>query len=363
LKLNIEIGFLLLQQDVVRPIMLQFLSEIVHMDLIASNYRQFTRKAFISYAWPPEGPERSHLQNQLIQLVQDMKEAHIDVTLDILSLRVGTNISEFMHNGISMSDAVLWIGSPVLKARIKFKDDGVTPDNPATEEFVYIQAKAKSRNNFLFPLWFAGDKVENAYPCNLATKCTDFRNERKYLRHLPFLIATILNVASLPSFSHKYAQYLSKTRALESTFTDTAISKRLEKSKEEFEQQQSLTEIQLQQLVSKMPVLYQDQQAAADEAQLKGLNSRMKLMRTNSLSPDTPHARELALHVPLKGGKKPDAPPSEQFDVLKKVQDFVSSNDESRRVLLILGTAGSGKSLYARLIEKRLWRDTTTGIY
>ena len=51
------------------------------------------------------------------------------------------NITWFMEEGIAARDAVMWIGTPGLKARIKLKADG-TADNLATEKFVHIKAKA-----------------------------------------------------------------------------------------------------------------------------------------------------------------------------------------------------------------------------
>lgn len=348
----------MLQRDIVGVVMYKFLDYIANLKVssTAAEKPKSYCKAFISYAWPPVGPERIKLQSRLVQLVNDLKEASIDVTLDILRLRVGMNITNFMKDGISESKAVLWIGTPGLKARIRFRQDG-TPDNPATEEFVHIQSKSHSNIHLL---WFSGNQLENSYPSaeGLLQKFTDFRNEREYFQLLPLLAATILEVDSSPVFKTQYSLYLYEILAIERTFTETSIIKRLEQKSQETEQQQVITEAKIQQLLDDMPEHYRTQQIAADEALLQSLNARVLHAKSTALAPDTPHALALSMYIPLHGGHKPDSPEVNQFDISEKVKDFVAS-DGPMRLLLIQGSAGSGKSLYSRLLEKQLWKFDT----
>jgi hypothetical protein len=85
--------------------------------------------------WSPLGPEYTKLQGHLLQLVEDMQKAGIQVLLDILCLQVGMDINEFMCEGIELSNFIFWIS-------IKFKEDS-SPDNPAIIEFVHTKDKAK----------------------------------------------------------------------------------------------------------------------------------------------------------------------------------------------------------------------------
>jgi hypothetical protein len=312
----------------------------------------FTRKAFISYAWPPPGPERTHLQSSLVRLVQDMSHARIDVTLDILRLRVGMNINDFMRTGIHESNAVLWIGTPGQKDRIKFNDDG-TPANPVTIEYVHIKDKAKSSHGLLFPLWFSGSYVADSYPTAQDLSVIDFRNEKEYFHRLPRLAAALCEVAHMPAFRKGYSQYLTEIRALEANFTEDAISKRLEQEKQAGETQQLNTEMQLQQLLENMPEQYRALQVAAQEVQLQSLNTRIQQIREHACSPEAPYVQALSFYIPLKGGHSPDTPLSDRFDITTKMKQFFSSGDTSR-VLMIKGNAGAGKSLFGRLVEHQL---------
>ena len=295
------------------------------------------------------------LQTRLVQLVEDLKEANIDVTLDILRLRVGTNITRFMEKGIATSDAVLWIGTPGLKSRIKFNVDGMA-DNPATEEFVHIKEKAARHNDCIYSLWFMGDKLDDSYPSHeLTMRNSDFRDEREYYRLVPQLAATILKVTHMEEYNSQQAQYNAEINALEATLTASAITKRLEQGSKEDEQRRVATEVKLQALISGMPEHYKEQQTAADEAYLQSLNAKLLKARSKALAPDTPHAQMLNYYIPLRGGRRVDSMEADQFEVSARVQDFVAA-EGGAKMLLVLGAMGSGKSLYARLLERQFWQ-------
>jgi hypothetical protein len=109
-------------------------------------------QVFISYAWSAAHEGLARLQTSLLHIVKDLKWAGIQVLLDILNLKINSDINKFMIDGVESSDSILWSGTPKLKLRISFTPDG-KPSNPATFEFDLILSKIKEHPNSLIPLW------------------------------------------------------------------------------------------------------------------------------------------------------------------------------------------------------------------
>lgn len=86
------------------------------------------------------------------------------------------------------------------------------------------------------------------------------------------------------------------------------------------------------------------------------LMAKIKQRQTAVLE-DKALQKDLEIYIPVRGAyyrsQERDA-----FDLEIRVQEFLQS---SQRVLLLLGTAGSGKSTFNRFIEKRLWQDYEPG--
>lgn len=326
-------------------------------EVLAANPR-FNWQAFISYAWPSAGPERMKLQGQLLQMVKDLGVAGIDVILDILRLRVGMDITKFMQEGIESSNAILWIGTPVLKSRINFNNRGEA-DNPATVEFVHIQQKLKLHPKSLLPMLFGGATAGLSFPSipSFKSRPFDFRQDKEYFRQLPLIAATIMGISHRKDFRTQYTNYCYMTRELEGCFIEAAIQQRLTLANNEDEQQTAKTEAKLKELLTNIPEQYQKQQGEAEEAQKQALKVRVQLVRERTLDPTTIHSRALAFYIPLKGGLQPDTPPALYFDVAGRVHSFLSL-ESTTQLLLIQGNAGSGKSLFSRFLEKDMWTST-----
>jgi hypothetical protein len=222
---------------------------------------------FISYAWPADAADCTRLQARLLRLVQDLDKAGIEVLLDICHLTLGKNINEFMSQGISSSEAVLWIGTPRLKERIVFKDSG-DPANNATVEFVHIQTKLvslppTSPRQFLLPLWFSGNTLSDAFPSlyNYPTvgkdlPCIDFHDQHEYYCQLPLLASAILwgNNAAFPvSFKSKYMEYCVKVKRLQDGITKGSVQAYLFQSDKLIKEQQSHDEAEVHRLLALIP--------------------------------------------------------------------------------------------------------------
>lgn len=67
--------------------------------------------------------------------------------------------------------------------------------------------------------------------------------------------------------------------------------------------------------------------------------------------------QELATYIPVSGAYR--ITDTTTFDLESKVQEFLSS--EQKKVFLLLGSAGGGKSTFNRYLEKRLWGEYQEG--
>lgn len=248
-------GFMLLQRDIIRVKCHQFLQDIRFLALgnnaATTSVSPFT--AFISYAWPQDITDRNHLQNQLLQLVEDLSHAGIRTLLDIMQLHPGSDVKKFMQVEIDNSHTVLWIGTPDLKARVKFDKDG-KPETNAAIEFGHIKSKLDSihppdqhaQTQTLQPIlppplssspptvpWtiqsllFRGNSPIESFPSDFSRiKSTfhDFTKETTYYTHLPKLVASIFGIPlESPNFREAYNSYFKNVNLWEASFTETAI--------------------------------------------------------------------------------------------------------------------------------------------
>eukprot|EP00026_Physarum_polycephalum_P000220 Phypoly_transcript_00220.p1 GENE.Phypoly_transcript_00220~~Phypoly_transcript_00220.p1 ORF type:complete len:1904 (+),score=301.75 Phypoly_transcript_00220:90-5801(+) len=351
-------GFVILQQDIVRPLFHTFLARLAQLH---EEMNGTPKKAFISYAWPTSKADCAALQARLLSLVQDMALAGIEVLLDILCLSVGVDINEFMQTGVETSDSIFWIGTPRLVQRIAFNPDG-TPANPATIEFCHIKEKVtKVPGNALRPLLFLGASADKAFPpFPSAPPHVDFRTEKDYFKIVPQLAASVLGVDQHPEYRKLFSDFCTQMRALEATFTAESIWKRLETAEHELKREAERMNDRLNQLLNKIPDTLLEQLEGIKDAQLKAFHSQVPLIQSNILAKSTIVTQSLDLYIPLKGGMKPDTPPQNYFDVAIRVEDFLAQEYADNRVMLIQGGAGAGKTLFGRYLERRLWQSLQT---
>lgn len=369
---------MLLQRDIVRVKCHEFISHLP--SLLAPSSSKLPHpsiQAFISYTWPQDLSYRVQLQKQLLDLVEDLSHAGITTALDIMQLRPGSDVQQFMKNEIEKSNIVLWIGTPDLKKRMIFDDKGMPTTNAAIE-FTHICNKTKieavsyakvlssqdSLDSFsslpsskwsVQALLFRGKELD-AFPANhgLPVISHDFTHEANYYAVLPQLVGAILGISNSPKFLQSYNKYCTNVAKWEKSFTLTAIQSRLELNIQEELRIQVQSDARLKELLSHIPAAYIKDQLDADVAQTQALLTALSQMKKDSLSPDTPHSQALEYYVPLQLGTQQDTPPQFQFKALDKLKTFIySENDSSSMVLL--GSAGSGKSLFAHFVERTLW--------
>lgn len=384
---------MLLQYDVIKVKCLHLISHIpsfAHNNNTSSNIT-----AFISYAWPQDIPERNKLQQQLLRIVDDLNHAGITVLLDIVKLQPGTDVKVFMEREIANCHCVLWIGTPDLKDRIKFKDDG-TPSTNVAVEFCHIKNKAATSysslsssssplqlsHNFAPPftvqaLHFLGQSSD-AFPDrfgDLDTTFHDFTNPRDYYIKLPLLVASIYGIInhsnnnktplqSLSSSSASsrfwvaYDKYSKEVQQWEQSFSLIALKTRLQQEKEEAANKQKEAEARLQSLISKIPATYLQDQQDAEHIKTQQLLSSLAEIKHNSLLSDSPHSQSLEYYIPLRGEPQPDSQPADQFEAFDEIVTFLAS---ANTTMILFGSSGAGKSLFARFVEKSLWNSWDGG--
>lgn len=386
---------MLLQRDIIRVKCLHLISQIKHFALNDNSSNNIT--AFISYAWPQDATVRSELQHQLLQLVEDLKHGGITALLDIMQLRPGSDVKQFMEQEIAKSHTVLWIGTPDLKSRIKFEDDG-TPATNVAIEFCHIKNKAASCSPspppppYVSPapappftvqsLHFLG-RLPIAFPDRFGDMDTiyhDFTNPRNYYLKLPLLVASIYGIINInrntphfllssPSpvsgsgsfissdsyFWQIYDKYCKNVHLWEQSFSPIAIKTRLQLDTEEAAKKQNEVEANLQSLIANIPSSYIKDQQNAEEIKIQQLLSALVELKHNCLSNDLPHSQALEYYIPLRGEPQLDSRSTDQFEAYDKISSFLASNN-TENTMILFGSAGAGKSLFARFVEQSLWK-------
>lgn len=310
---------------------------------------------FISYAWPEDKSDCTALQERLVRIVEDMGEAGIDVLLDVLRLNMGTNVNEFMQNGIIESSAILWIGTPRLKQRINFTTQ---PPNPATFECLKIMEKAHHHSQCIQPLWFGGDDVSAAFPdgCGLdISNLLDFRQEQQYFKKLPLLVARILHLEHSPQFLANYTTFCNEIQLLDDSITEQAVWDRWAVS-EANKQQESAKRIE--ELIQQIPNNYKRDQLEANEAELRILEGIIEHQRELIMDANSLKFKSLEFYIPLNGGTHPNSTIDQYFSVETRALDFLQPNNTSTsRLMLVMADAGAGKSMLGRYLERYLWQN------
>jgi hypothetical protein len=256
------------------------------------------------------------LQSSLLQIVEDTTEAGIQVVLDILCLRVGMDINEFIREDIESSNAIFWIGTPGLKSHSNFK---ALVLQTTQQQLNLSTSNTKPRrilNNFTHfgcLVTVAGAAFPSVVDLNFHP--LDFRQELEHYRHLPQLAAAALGVDHLPEFQARYNLYCEQTKRVEATFTPTAIHQRLEMTEDELKQQQVDTEAKLKELLAGIPDQMLRDLEGAEEAQQQTMQTKVLAMREHALVLSSTQLQ--SFYIPLKGGSKPDSPKESYFDVCK----------------------------------------------
>lgn len=75
-------------------------------------------QGFISYSWPRGRQELSQLQARLTHLREDLRPTGLDVTLDIVDLKPGMGIDEFMKQGVTTAEVIFLVGTPDYLRRV-----------------------------------------------------------------------------------------------------------------------------------------------------------------------------------------------------------------------------------------------------
>jgi tetratricopeptide (TPR) repeat protein len=116
-----------------------------------------TPKAFISYAWPPAGPERNELQAFLKSLQEKLEAAGITVFFDLRDMK--GDLDDIMREKLLEADFVLPILTPQFLKRVTegydAKTSGKKPNN-LFFEFELTLEKARLKPNSVMPILRSG---------------------------------------------------------------------------------------------------------------------------------------------------------------------------------------------------------------
>lgn len=270
-----------------------------------SQFKFQNPQIFISYAWE-EKDELIRQQGHLSQIFHDLTTVGFPTWLDIE--RMTGNINDQMEDNIINSQIVFVICTPRYLARSQLETN-------VKREWDSIQEKAlKDRNFQVFPIQFSqGD----SFPRNLES--------------LPNIDQTRCNFTEIDDSSN-YLHCMT-------TPTEGLIPKLLINSPEKELIYQELYENfqkQLQLLVGKQLIVNQGQidiQTYDMENRLKGyINSFGLVSETASLK--------------------------SRFNLSERLNSFLNGNgNESKRVMVVLGRAGSGKSLFSLYSFKNLLKE------
>ena len=142
-------------------------------------------KVFISYSH-----DNDEHKNWVLKLATDLRQhMGVDVTLDQWNLRIGSDLSLYMEQGLNDASLVLCVCSEqyVQKANAGIRGTGF-------EKMIMVQPMLSDTNqNYIIPI-IRNNNSDNKVPCFLATKLyIDFTEDSLYLDKLSELVCRIFN--------------------------------------------------------------------------------------------------------------------------------------------------------------------------
>lgn len=134
---------------------------------------------FISYAWPKRQDETG-IQPFLLKLASDLSRRGMTVHLDLLDLKPGSRIDDFMTSSIEASSSILMIGSPTYW-------DRATQETNVKYEYERI-LKGPSK---VIPLLYVGELLESfatTFQAQGIEPLVDMRSQEGYYKQFPQLL-------------------------------------------------------------------------------------------------------------------------------------------------------------------------------
>ena len=129
------------------------------------------------------------------------------------------------------------------------------------------------------------------------------------------------------------------------------------------QQQESAYEAQLQQFLTQSPAEIVEQLSGAQDSREEARRAGVLALRQASavMDPVSSVRNALAYYVPLRASTAAQPGKAEDyFDMLTKIKTEMAQHETmegaDRLYLLLQGTAGSGKSLFLRRLELKLWQ-------
>jgi len=257
------------------------------------NTLQYNPLIFISYAWEADKADLARQQGHLSRISQDLATLGFSAWLDIE--RMSGDIDEQMAGNIANSQAVLVIQTPRYTERSQQSTN-------VKKEFDAIVEKAQNRPDFkVFPLRFLQGTIPSVLE-NHRNQCDFTGIDEDYLERM----------------THPDFGLISKL------LLDSPEKKAL------YQVAYSAFQEQLQLLVAKHLVVNQGQ----DDVQAYDIDNRLKG------------------YIEPYGLSSESSPLDARFDLSKHFQSFLNSSDS--KTSIILGRAGSGKSLFALTTFKNI---------
>lgn len=201
---------------------------------------------FISYAWPKK-PEELGIQPFLLKLVADLKKVGIHAQLDLINLKPGSRIDDFMSLGIETSSSVIVVSTPTYCDRA-FQDTNVKYEY---ERILSHPTKAVS-------LHYRGDMTdafEDSLSHHGVSTRFDFRQQELYYQQFPILLSALHEKSGRSSYnlSFQTQNYLDKVSRSLSSITPEQVRANIDMLHQEAIEKEKVRRQQVLDLAQNLP--------------------------------------------------------------------------------------------------------------
>ena len=164
-----------------------FAAALVRIKSLRRGKKTAVPSCFMSYAWGKESQEK-----WVLTLVQDLRNAGINVIFDRWHNLPGTSITKFIER-IKPSNYILAVGTPQYLEKYNSEDTDPVVDAEIRLVNTRIRKRTKERESVI-PLLLEGEQ-ETAFPALFEDSVfVDFREENDYFVKLFDLILTLYNI-------------------------------------------------------------------------------------------------------------------------------------------------------------------------
>jgi hypothetical protein len=230
-----------------------------YWDTFANNTKSIIQRAyptiFISYAWPSQRYDsyeaEKDIQLWLLELYERLTDLGAKVLFDIKTMTLGTNIDQFMRDGVESCDIILVIGTKTYRARSE-------ENTNVKREVEHIQKKVKQCDTgCVIPVLYHGE-FHNALPHLGQILGVDCSNEFLYQENLPSLIESIFKLDKNQPYSTLKQNYITqlqhiKTHGLSEEAVANFAQNRAQKARNALDMQRSAVALMLERNAKEHP--------------------------------------------------------------------------------------------------------------